>query len=157
MTATETAPVATGLLLEEARDALAIAEDRAEAAEAKVAGYESAITWATSCIACARVLDSCIAETERRVLAEDALAAERERADAAVAEVSALGGRLGDAIRSAVKTERGRAETAEARIAEAREVIGNFLGEYGESEIGMFKVAQDLANSIRKILGGPDD
>lgn len=47
----------------------------------------------------------------------------------------------------------GRAEAAEAKVAEARAGIGNFLAEYGDSEVPMFKVAQDLANSLRKILG----
>lgn len=40
-------------------------------------------------------------------------------------------------------------------VAEVREVIGNFLGEYGDSEIPMFKVAQDLANSLLKVLDAP--
>ena len=108
MSETQAAPVALDLLLAEARDALAIERDRANASEAKVAGYESAILWATSCLACARVLDSSIAETERRELAEDALAAERERADGLQAELNALGGRIGNAVRSAAEGERTR-------------------------------------------------
>ena len=50
---------------------------------AKVAGYETATAWNTSCTACARVLDSAYAETVRAERAEAALAeaatAERER------------------------------------------------------------------------------
>jgi hypothetical protein len=54
----------------------------------------------------------------------------------------------------AIAFERERADAAEALISDAREGIACFLGQYGHSEIGMFKVAQDLANSIRKTLGG---
>lgn len=54
----------------------------------------------------------------------------------------------------AIAFERERANQAEALIADALETIGNFLGQYGHSEILMFRVAQDLANSIRKTLGG---
>jgi hypothetical protein len=51
--------------------------DRAAAAEAKLAEYENAITWNTSCTSCARVLDSSYAETVRREQAEAKLAAVR--------------------------------------------------------------------------------
>lgn len=84
---------------------------RAEAAEAKAAAYENGITWETTCLSCARVLDSSIAETFRR-------------------------------------------EQAEEKLADAGQAIANFLGQYGRSEIPMFKVGIDLANSLRKILGG---
>lgn len=83
---------------------------RAEAAEAKVARYESAITWGTTCLSCAAVLDSSIAETFRR-------------------------------------------EQAEEKLGQAREALGNFLKQYGDSTIPVFKIALDLANSLRKILG----
>jgi hypothetical protein len=85
-----------------------------------------------------------------RKRAEAAEAAKRE----ARGELAALGDRLAQAIGAAVKAEQARAEAAEAKIAEAREGTRNFLAEYGDSEIPMFKVARDLANSIRKILGG---
>lgn len=41
---------------------------------ARITAYENAITWNTSCLACATVLDSCIRETERAERAEEALA-----------------------------------------------------------------------------------
>ena len=53
-------------------------EARAEAAEAKLAEYENAIGWHTSCTSCARVLDSAYAETVRREAAEARLAAIRD-------------------------------------------------------------------------------
>jgi hypothetical protein len=40
---------------------------------AALATYENAITWHTDCLSCARVLDSCIRETERAEKAEGAL------------------------------------------------------------------------------------
>ena len=50
---------------------LIAAYERAVArAEAKVAEYENAITWDTSCLSCAAVLDSSIKETERAETAE---------------------------------------------------------------------------------------
>jgi hypothetical protein len=54
--------------------ALADARARAEAAEAKVLVLESAVTWGTSCLSCARILDSAYAETVRREKAEAKLA-----------------------------------------------------------------------------------
>lgn len=81
------------------------------------------------------------------------LAAERERADAAVAELGKLADSFGAMIAGAGSAGRKLAEAADAKVAEAREVIGNFLAQYGDSEIPMFKVAQDLATSLRKILG----
>ena len=83
--------------------------ERGDTAEAKVAEYENAITWNTSCTSCAAVLDSSIAETFRR-------------------------------------------EQAEARCDRIREVISNFLSQYGSSQIPMFKVGQDLATRTLKIL-----
>jgi len=46
-----------------------------DAAEAKLASYDSAISWATSCTACARVLDASIADHDRAGQAEAKLAA----------------------------------------------------------------------------------
>jgi hypothetical protein len=100
---------ACGLLLGEAQDAIEFQTRRADDAEAKAAAYENGVNWMTSCTSCAAVLDSCIAETNRR-------------------------------------------EEAEARIADALEITGNFLSQYGHSKIPMFRVAQDLANSLRKTL-----
>lgn len=54
-------------------------KQRADQAEAQVADYENRITWDTTCASCARILDSAIAETERR-----------ERAEAAIERVRAL-------------------------------------------------------------------
>jgi len=54
-----------------------------------------------------------------------------------------------------------RREGAEGKLAEAvlmlgeiRETVTNFLGQYGASKIPMFKVGQDLANSVLTILNG---
>jgi hypothetical protein len=46
-----------------------------DAAEAKLASYDSAISWATSCTACARTLDASIADHDRAEAAEAKLAA----------------------------------------------------------------------------------
>lgn len=45
------------------QDAAVRAEN--EELKARIARYENAITWETSCLSCARVLDSAAAETER--------------------------------------------------------------------------------------------
>ncbi|MFG3488510.1 hypothetical protein [Streptomyces sp. NPDC047972] len=42
--------------------------------------YENAINWHTTCLACARVLDSCLRETERAERAEATLTAVRKLA-----------------------------------------------------------------------------
>lgn len=48
-----------------------------------------------------------------------------------------------------------RAEAAEARLAEIHQaVVDGFLAEYGTSTLATFKVAIDLAWSVRKILAG---
>lgn len=52
------------------------------------------------------------------------------------------------------------AGAAGAKVTEARQGLRNFLGQYGASDIPMFKVGQDLANATLKILGGapgPED
>jgi hypothetical protein len=51
-------------------DKLDAALQRAEQAEARLAEQDSAITWGTSCLSCARVLDSCYAEHVRAEKAE---------------------------------------------------------------------------------------
>lgn len=38
---------------------------------ARLAEYENTVTWMTTCTGCARVLDSCIQETERAERAEE--------------------------------------------------------------------------------------
>ena len=53
--------------------------ERAEAAEARLAELENAVTWNTSCTSCARTLDGSVAEHERA-----------ERAEAKLAGVSAF-------------------------------------------------------------------
>ena len=45
-----------------------------------------------------------------------------------------------------------RAEAAEVKLAEVRQCVGNFLAQYGDSQLPVFKVAIDLANSVRKTL-----
>jgi hypothetical protein len=84
-------------------------------------------------------------ETARRTELTVAAAA-LQREEAAKAELGALAGRIGTAIRAAVKAERDR----------IRGPVEKFLKQYGDSEILMFKVAQDLANSILKLLADPD-
>jgi hypothetical protein len=93
---------------------------------------------------------------ERDALRERAEASEAAKR-AARGELAALEDRLSRVIAAAVVAEQKRAEAADAKVAEARAGIGNFLAEYGASEIPMFKVAQDLANSLRKILGGDEE
>lgn len=55
-----------------AQPALAAERERADKAEVRAA--ENAITWETSCLSCSAVLDSCLAETNRREGAEEKLA-----------------------------------------------------------------------------------
>jgi hypothetical protein len=60
-----------------------------DAAEAKLASYDSAISWATSCTACAKTLDGSIADHDRAVVAEAKLAAIGAHIEAKAAEASA--------------------------------------------------------------------
>lgn len=78
--------------------------------------------------------------------ARAARAAALRRAETAEAELHALAGRIGDVIRAAAEAERKR----------LREPVEGFLARYGDSEILMFRVAVDLASSIRKLLADPD-
>jgi hypothetical protein len=71
------------------------AQARAEAAEAKLAEFENAIGWSTSCLSCSRVLDSAYTETMRREKAEAKLAAiaayvEARKGDAGLSWMHAL-------------------------------------------------------------------
>lgn len=68
-------------------------------------------------------------------------------------ELADLEGRLAQVITAALKGERARADRAEGKAAQALEGIANFLEQYGDSDILMFKVAIDLANGLRKVLG----
>jgi hypothetical protein len=59
----------------------------------------------------------------------------------------------------ALAAETFRREGAEGKLAEAvlmlgeiRETVANFLGQYGDSQIPMFRVGQDLANAVLKII-----
>jgi hypothetical protein len=87
-----------------------------------------------------------VTETVTEDEARTALAAALRRAETAETELSELAGRLGAAIRAAVTAERKR----------IREPVESFLAQYGDSEILMFKVAQDLANSVLQLLDDPD-
>jgi hypothetical protein len=109
-------PVATAAQQPQPAPELAAERERADKAEAKAAAYENGITWGTSCLSCSAVLDSCIAETNRREGAE---------------------GKLAEAV---------------LMLGEIREGVANFLAEYGQSEIPIFKVGQDLANAVLKII-----
>jgi hypothetical protein len=60
------------------------------------------------------------------------------------------------AVLDAAISETFRRETAEERITRALDVTGNFLAQYGESEIPVFKAGIDLSNSVRKILDPPE-
>lgn len=53
---------------------------------------------------------------------------------------------------SLVGKHRDHAAEVSLKLGEAREVVTNFLGQYGASEIPMFKVGQDLANAVLKRL-----
>lgn len=88
-----------------------LAELRAELGA--LAEYENTITWMTTCTSCARILDSCIRETERaeRAEAEVRRYAEAESADAAAGSYA------------------GRAETAEAFIAFVADTIADHEGD----------------------------
>lgn len=86
----------------------------------------------------------------------DALAAAVRRAETAEASLAGLESRIGRVIAAVVKAEGQRADAARAKLERVREVIGNFLAEYGDSEIPVFKVAQDLADSLLKIIDPPD-
>jgi hypothetical protein len=62
----------------------------------------------------------------------------------------------------AIAFQRERSEAAEARLAEADAritrvlaVTGAFLTEYGHGDAGLFKAGRDLANSVAKILNAP--
>ena len=77
---------------------------------------------------------------------------ERERADRAEAELAGLADRIGSVVAAAGAAERDRAERAEAAADAAREVLTSFLAEYGDSELPLFGVAQDLARSVAKTL-----
>lgn len=56
-------------------------DEEMERLRAQIAEAENAITWGVSCLACSRVLDSCIRETERAEKAETAVARARALAD----------------------------------------------------------------------------
>jgi hypothetical protein len=86
--------------------------------------------------------------------AQDAVAFERGRAEKAEAELAALGDRIARVIDAGLASQRARADDAEAKIAGAREGIGAFLAQYGDSDILMFKVARDLAGSVLRALDG---
>lgn len=63
-------------------DGLRISEPAAEtiaALQARIADYENAINWNTSCLACSRTLDASIADYERAERAEEAAAAKDQR------------------------------------------------------------------------------
>lgn len=70
---------AAGLVAERAELALAELQAENEALRRKIAGYENAITWNTSCTSCAATLDSSIREHDRAEKAETELAGLRER------------------------------------------------------------------------------
>lgn len=55
-------------------EAVSAERERAEAAEARLAELENAVTWNTSCTSCARVLDRSVADYERAEKAEGKLA-----------------------------------------------------------------------------------
>ena len=129
----------TAALLERAQQAIAFERERADRAEAKLAVFADGLAATIAA----------------------AVAVERSRAEAAEAKVAAYENAItwntsctGCAtILDSSVAETFRREQAEAKVAKALEVTGNFLAQYGDSDIGMFKVGIDLANSVRKILG----
>jgi hypothetical protein len=101
------------------------------------------------------------AETEKLLAAASAYAASGvtaaldaagHRAEAARAELAALEGRISQVIAGAVQAEQARAAAADGKIAEVRGSLKEFLDCYGDSDLLLFKVGRDLANSILKIL-----
>lgn len=132
------------------------------AREALGDALRAALAEAAKCRPGVRPCKSCGRNAGEVMAAADALVADEvlkaadmtlERARVAEDKLAALEGRLADVIAAALKGERERVEAAEAKVAQAREGIGNFLEQYGDSDILMFKVATDLANSLRKVLG----
>lgn len=81
---------------------------RAEQAEARMGELESALNWETSCLACARVLDSSYAETTRAEQAEARIAVVR----AAVADVRATRGLLGAVVADQIENALGDVPSA---------------------------------------------
>lgn len=137
-------------LVRDADGATRWAPDEFEAKFAPVAAGDSC--------ACGPLLDQ----------AQAALEFERERAEAAEAKAGAYESGIAwgtsclscSAVLDSCLAETFRREGAEAKLAEAvlmlggvRETVTNFLGQYGHSGIPMFKVGQDLANAVLKIIG----
>lgn len=79
-----------GLWADVAAAAAGAAGEELEELRRRVAEYEGAVTWETSCLSCARLLDSCYAETVRREQAEAELGA--VRADARCPETLVING-----------------------------------------------------------------
>ena len=140
---------------------------RAEAAEARLAELENAICWNTSCTSCARVLDSAYAETVRREAAEAALAAIKAECRGHLERAGAERGSVccphlaedilaiaGDEEAALARRLVAQAEAADAKykVAAVRAAVYTFLHQYGRSELPTFKVAIDLAVSLRRIV-----
>jgi hypothetical protein len=107
----------------------------------------AAVAEAGKCRSPVRPCESC-----GRNVAEILAAAEALVADEVLKAADVTLGRA-RAAEDELAAETKRRERAEGKAAQAREGIGNFLEQYGKSEIPMFKVAVDLANSLRKVLG----
>lgn len=88
-----------------------VAQSEAEAAEAKVRGYESAINWDTTCTSCAATLAALRAQEERAEKAE----AELERLRASLGQPAEVWGNVDDqgVFRSARDRQEADACTAE--------------------------------------------
>ena len=93
--------------------------------------------------------------------AQKALAAALERTEAAEAaeraartELAALERRTGLVIAGAVEGEQARAAAADAKLDEIRSALENFLRNYEDADLLLFKVGRDLAGSLLKILDG---
>lgn len=139
------------------------------AREALEDAVRAAVAEAAECRPGARPCESCERNVAEILAAAGALAADEvlkaadmtlgraREAEAgtltARGELADLEGRLAQVITAALRDERARADRAEGKVAQALEGIGSFLEQYGKSEVPMFKVAIDLANSLRKVLG----
>jgi hypothetical protein len=124
---------------------------------------ESALDWQTSCTSCARFLDVSAAETFRREAADAKLAELRSvllegGQEHGIVRRRALGiiGSEGEADLARHLVAQAKAADAEYKVAAARVVLYEFLHQYEQSELSAFRVAIDLASSLRKIIDDLD-
>ncbi|WP_242890211.1 hypothetical protein [Actinomadura litoris] len=87
--------------------ALAELTQRAEQAEARLAEQDNAINWDTSCLSCAKLLDSCYVETIRAEQAEAAVERGRDLADRLRRDPAPLAAAYADRLDAALDRPKG--------------------------------------------------